>query len=218
MKWERPYSINYNGGVLRLTPNGEAEQTIVWQTANASTQQHSGGATFSAPTTDGRISWITVSSAGALIGAGVHGATSDPRSYTQCGTAQDGQVRSGNETADLRCRAGLYKFPDGSVGLGPEATIEWTYSDMSIAYDFSAWPFKSIAATSNTTTPNVSLTPQQSPPTITAGPTVNGRATLAFSIGSGLGPNFVIQDRKIIQYVYKTTAPAVVVDKQCGTF
>lgn len=216
MKWERPYSVNYNGGVLRLTPNGEAEQTIVWQTASASAQQHSGGATFSAPTADGRTSWITVSSAGALIGAGVHGAT--PDSYTQCGVAQDGQVRSGSEKAYLRCRAGIFKFPDGSVGLGPDATIEWTYSDMSITYDFSVWPFKSIMATSNTTTPNVSLTSQQNPPTIIAGPTVNGRSTLAFSVGSGLGPNFVIQDRKIIQYVYKTTAPAVVVDKQCGTF
>ncbi len=110
MRYAHNWTIAYNGGVLRFTPEGQALQLVVWQTANLVTQQHNDAATFSAPTTDGRIAWLTIDRTGSIIGGGYHGATAD--TYVRCGVAMNGAafVTPPPAIAQMRCQSGYMEF------------------------------------------------------------------------------------------------------------
>jgi hypothetical protein len=206
MKFERPWTVNYNGGTIRLTPQGESEQVAIWEVSNITTQQHSGSATFSAPTTDGRQAWLTVSNAGQIIGGGVHGKTSD--SYVRCGVARDGVAYSGIESVRLSCKSGYYLTPDGQITSPtnqPNTLVVFDSDPVTIRYDVTKWPFVRIES-STASYPSISFAPDN--PSIFIGrfDSIGGRpATVIYlSGGSPFGPTYYLQDGRIIGYVERT--------------
>ncbi len=122
--WRRPWSIRYNGAVLHFKPlppwdgaPAEDEQTLIWQVSNLVTQQHQDAATFSAPTTDGRVAWLTVYRDGRVIGGGYHGTT--PESYLRLGNPEQDAPIAAPQTATLNCRSRERDETTGVVTFGP---------------------------------------------------------------------------------------------------
>lgn len=135
MVWARPWTLNYNGGVLRFTPVGEVEQIVILETSNGTTQQHENGATFSAPTNDGRQGWFSIDRSGTLIGGGFHGAT--PDSYLRCGAAMDGVAAIGPVDYRVVCQGGTNingEITPGRVDIGL------------VRVDASRYPWRTLSA------------------------------------------------------------------------
>ncbi len=212
MKFERPYSFNYNGGVFRFTPEGETEQIVIWETANLTTQQHSSSATFSAPTTDGRQAWMTVNTDGAIIGGGVHGSTQD--SYLRCGAARNGVPVVGVEQVSIPCRTGVFVMEDGQVGL--PGTPQYTQqTPVTIRYDFSKYPYVSISAQPYITE-EFSFGGPASNQIFDA--TFNGRPAKNYFYGNALGFSILVQDGKPVGFSEARPSPVTVINLECGTF
>jgi len=206
MKFERDYSMNYNGGTLRFTPSGEAEQVVIWQTSNITTQQHAGSATFSGPTTDGRQAWLTLSNEGAIIGGGVHGAT--PDSYVRCGVARTGVAYSGREQVTLECRAGVYVKPDGtptSANDVPNTLVPTYMPPVTIDFDVSTWPFVRIESKS-VNFPNLVVVPAPPPQFVQFDYPLGGRPAMAIYLSGSVpdSPVYFIQDGRVVGYVERT--------------
>ncbi len=206
MKFNRQYSFNYNGGVFRVTPQGGEEQIIIWQPSNKTTQQHSGSATFSASTVDGRQAWMTVTRAGEILGGGVHGTT--PDSYLRCGVAKNQIAVVGTERVELRCRTGFVQ-DDRSVRYDSAESVL-------ISYDFSQYPYVSMSA------------PPYIPNTFSYGgesssqvfrEEFNDRPAENYFYGNANGYSILVQDGKPVGFKGSGgTRPARVIPLECGGF
>ncbi|MFK7964755.1 MAG: hypothetical protein AB8C46_12400 [Burkholderiaceae bacterium] len=213
MKFQRAWDMNYNGGVIRFTPEGESEQLVIWETANMTTQQHSGSATFSAPTVDGRQAWMTISTDGQIIGGGVHGNTQE--SYLRCGVARNGVATVGIEELTWQCRSGIYRDEDGNASLPgtPRYTPE---TPVTIKFDFSVYPFKSIQAEPYIpeTFGYDDLYARSNDDTV-----IDGRAANQYFYRSSSGSwSLIIQDGELVLLKELRPSPAVVIDTECGKF
>ena len=206
MKLNRRYSYNYNGGVFRFVPEGGEQRTVIWEISNLSTQQHSGSATFSAPTTDGRQAWMTVSRAGNVIGGGVHGATVD--SYFRCGVATNGIERAGLERTELRCRTGFVE-DDRSVTYTPQQSVL-------ITYDFSQYPYVSMTAP-----PYINTTVEYGGPSssLVLSTEFNGQPAEDYFYGNGTGYSTIVQNGKPVAFRKSPgNTPMRIISLECGGF
>ena len=99
--WERIWDFEYNGGVSRFLPAGLPQISLSWYLGDLSTIQHDSAATFGAPTTDGRHTWITATAAGAVLGAGFNGGSDE--SYVRCGNPEQDGAFAGAVDTPMTC-------------------------------------------------------------------------------------------------------------------
>ncbi len=206
MRLNRPYAFNYNGGVFRFTPAGGEQRTVIWELSNLSTQQHVGSATFSAPTTEGKQAWMTVSRAGDVIGGGVHGVTAD--SYFRCGVAKEGVELVGLERTELRCRTGFVE-DDRSVTYTPQQSVL-------ITYDFSQYPYVSMTAPPYINQTNEFGDPSSS---LILSAEFDGRPAEDYFYGNGTGYSTIVQNGKPVAFKsVPGNTPMRVIPLECGGF
>lgn len=137
MRWSRPATIGYNGGVLRVAPNGEPERSIVLDTASARVDTAGGSTTARAPTAQGIDAWITIDTSGALTGAGTAGST--PATSVRCGSARDGVAVAAEETISLSCTRTDSTTPGGPTTSPTEPLV--------FRADFANFPWRYMATT-----------------------------------------------------------------------
>ena len=136
--WQRAWDFEYVGGVSRFRPEGLPESSLSWLMGDMTAVPHDSAATFAAPTTDGRHTWITATATGDVIGAGFNAGTAD--SYLRCGNPEQDGGPIGPVTTTLTCNVSG-EAQSYQMGFRIDAT-RFPYSSVEVLVDGVSGPVR----------------------------------------------------------------------------